>query len=280
LFFAKVAAYWASLEVFAVGIIATTIEIKPVTKFLFDFITGGTCSALIPALESFEPILPAKDANCLDPGAFLEWGFAITFIANLFQILVGAIMIRASGVAIRDREDVLERQPHQQWTIFEYYVLNQLLVNGAEHHKPPAGPAPGILGVLSVCCTALISSPTDVLVDSVLECGPFICKKMCACCGGVQDVGLHSPIATKTGKVGNSKWNAPGSLPSPSSKWNVSQSYGAQNTPSPSWNMSRNISQAPSNAQSGMMVPHMSMDSPNPVFARETEQQKRYSVDV
>jgi len=283
LFFAKVAAYWASLEVFCVGIVATTIEIKPVTLFLFDFITGGTCSVLKAPLTNIS-FLGERDGNCLTPAAYVEWGFFISLGANLFQIFVGAIMIRASGVAIRDREDVLERQPHQQWSLLEYLVLDRLLVYGAAHHKPIADPDRRV-PLLERIGRALYENPTKACTD----CGSFSCSKLniCSnCCVGVQDVSLTTPVGKSTGKVGNSKWNVPPSAapsskwnapPSAgaSSKWNTPQSYGAPASATPSWNMSP----TPKSSQQIAVSNSMNLDSSNPVFARE-QQKNRYSIDV
>jgi hypothetical protein len=288
-----VSAYWASIEVFTVGIVAMTIEISPITIFLVDFITGGTCSS---AKQLLSQILGPEEGQCLIAGAEIEWGFALGFLAMLTQIGTGAVFLRASGVAIRDREDVLENRPHQEWTMWEYRVLNVLLVHGAEHHKPQPGahnhghpPKPNIFQRCN-------RDPGAVLWSL----NPFKCF-----CEGIKDISTPIGQNPQHGASTN-KWNAPAqsskyNSPAPSGQWNMAPPQSGQwNAPpqqSGQWNAPPQQSgqwggqsgqwggqgggqsgQWPS-ANSNQIAPqNPMMESSNPVFAAEAN--KRFSVDV
>jgi len=170
-------------------------------------------------------LLGEKNGNCLNPNCVILWGFAISLVANCWQIFVGGVMLRASGVAIRDREDVLEGRPHKEWTQWEYLVLNQLLVHGAEHHKP-LGRLPGDLNRSEKCVKCLKEG------NWVYRLNPCYCL-----CEGVEDV--TSPLGEttkaeqkrqKTAK-GGGKWNVPSSqVPSSqsSSRWQTPPQFQQQ----------------------------------------------------
>jgi len=282
LFAAKVAAYWSCVEVFSVAIVATTVEIKVVTYFLVDFITGGSCGAAKPLLKD---LLGTKNGWCLDPTARLEYGFFLALLACFYQIGVGVVMLRLCQLAIRDREDVLENRPHHPWGELEYRIMDYFLVHGAAHHKP----------------TNMVPATKKFQLALENPCGTFgipDCRKVCTCLDGIQDVTLTSAGNAHGGaRVANS--NAPSTTKT--SKWNVatpasSQKWQAQYNPSQQFSMGGGLqgSRAPSQQSSyAMPTPsqqHMmqgynpAMDSVNPVFARESAQGKtntnRFSVDV
>jgi hypothetical protein len=290
MFFARVSAYWASIEVFTVGVVATTIEIRPITIFLVDFITGGTCSAAKTLLSE---VLGRDNGECLISGAELEWGFAIGFIALLMQIGTGAVFLRASGVAIRDREDVLENRPHQEWTMWEYRVLNVLLVHGAEHHKPQ----PQLQEHRKLNCCQRFERNPEAFCWSL---NPLKCF-----CEGVQDISTPIGGGSFSNNNNNNNNKPPGST-STTSKWNAPQQSSKWNAATPQqsgqWNMAPQQpsgqwpSQQGGGGQSGQWAgqsgqwgaQHVSnnqiapqnpmLESANPVFKAEVN--KRFSVDV
>ncbi|KAH9260649.1 hypothetical protein BASA81_001116 [Batrachochytrium salamandrivorans] len=250
LFFSKVAAYWASMEVFAVAIVATSIEIAPVAKFLVDAITGGGCSGLIVPLSDK---LGADQGACLLSVLDLEWGFPLVVIANLMHVCLGSVFIRAVAVAIRDREDVIDELPHRVWTTLEYRVMNVMFVNGAEHHKPPPKPFQP-----KKCCNP------ECMQNPFAGCSLASC---CSCFKGLGDVSLQADNKGK--KVGNSKWNVSAPV-AQSNQWDNGSNMSMMR-PSQSVNQSGN--QWNNGAHNSQVV------SSNPVFSMEARK-PQYSVDV
>jgi len=248
------------------------------------------------AQDLLTDLLGPANGVCLKVVANIQPGFAAMFLSNLFEIFVGAVMVRATHVAIRDRIEVLEQMPHEEWTYPEYLVLNQLLVHGAEHHKPQRKPFDwkDYTPKLVVTCRA---NPTDGLLACLAALNPLSCL-----CEGVQDI--STPLGQDQPKAKNNKWN----LPQQSSKWNTPAPSSRWNTPSasqqfrtPSQQQQQYAGYAPSGSgtpsmgmggASGAYAPQWSnridpahgssssgvMQASNPVFA--AEQQKRFSVDV
>jgi len=224
-FYAKCAGYWASMEVFLVAVIGIILEIDPIVSFLTDGVVGGRCSAAQPYLTD---ILGSFNGVCLRTTAEAQFGFYIAFAGMLAQLGMGAVMIRANGLVIRDREDLLERQPHRMWTWMEYLILRYMFAFGGEHHRPYLNPKSTMNDKMIMMLANWLDDPKKTTRDianqaregMTVSCSLASC---CCCFSGLDSVGLSDPIGGKP----SSKWNAPPSvnnhrhIESGASKWNA-----------------------------------------------------------
>jgi len=135
----------------------------------------------VPVLGGVSFIPPGQN-YCLTIQADLQWGFPLILLICLLQINVGAALNRASGVAIRDRLDTLEgRLRRKEWTYLEYFVMKQVLLGGAEHHKPQQTFFENI-GLTKQAFMDFLHSPYAYcrLVN------PFA-----GCCAGIEGIGMN-----------------------------------------------------------------------------------------
>jgi hypothetical protein len=79
IFWTHIASYWSAVEVLFVALVATIIEIGPVTQFIVDFITNDVCGYVQAAIQlAVEDA--AKDGSCLDVVGRFEVGAVPLFI--------------------------------------------------------------------------------------------------------------------------------------------------------------------------------------------------------
>ncbi|CAK9105156.1 Uncharacterized protein SCF082_LOCUS49023 [Durusdinium trenchii] len=100
-FFAKLAFYWSAIEVFIVGIIATIIEIRPVTAFIVDFITNDVCGYIRAIIAVAVP--DEKDAFCLDVIGSFEPTVGVLFAGVVLQLCFFWVVTVVGRAVIDDR---------------------------------------------------------------------------------------------------------------------------------------------------------------------------------
>ena len=294
-FAAKCAGYWASVEVFAIAAIAITFEIDRILAFLIDGIVGGSCTAAQPYLTDI--LGDSYNGVCVRANATIDWGFYIAWFAMMAQVCMGIVMIRANGVPLRDREDVLEQRPHQMWSWAEYFILSFMFEFGAEHHRPYLNPTSTMFDKLIFRALALVGDRTAKEMvkaikaeekESTRRFNP--CKGLCSCFRGVESVGLDVPITSPVAKQGASKWNTTQSFQQQQQQQQQKQQQSKHHhqstvtTGGGKWNnppqylasgASRGAAQQ-QQQQSSLVVSQPNNESANPIFKRE----KTFSIDV
>jgi len=98
-FFTKLSFYWSALEVFTVGIVATIIEIEPVTAYIVDFITDDICGYIRGAISLL--VEDEEDAFCLNVIGSFEPTAGVLIFGSLLQLL-GFFVVTTISRTVRD----------------------------------------------------------------------------------------------------------------------------------------------------------------------------------
>ena len=277
--------YWASIDVFVVTTIVLVFIMPGLAAYLVDLVVVGTCNAAQDLLSS---ILSPGNGECVDATLTPDWGFYIALFAMLAQVSLGLAMNRINGIVIRDRDDVIERSPHQMWTWSEYFVLYFCFEYGVEHHRPVHRP-----NFFERIFVGFAQDPKQ----AVKKQASGTCSMICCCFQGIDTVSI--PVAQAGG--GSSSVPPPSQKPSkwntPSDRLAVSQQSQLQhphhhvdenkwNAPKPAPPPGLGFSQTQKKRSGGKSVGQQSQSiavesgetrtSENPIFRRE----KTFSVDV
>lgn len=96
-----ISSFWSALDVVLVGIIATIIEVRPITIYIVDFITGDICSNVKPVLEVLVP--GEVDDSCLDVIGSMEITIIPLFLGVAGQAVVLVLTTVLANRVYQDR---------------------------------------------------------------------------------------------------------------------------------------------------------------------------------
>ena len=126
-FWALIATFWASTEVFLVSLVMGSVEFHTISAYMLDYVTNGSCGAAEPLLGI---LLGGENAACADMAGTMQATSLFTFVGTFLVSMYGLIMLRICSVKIRDREFFVENCTFEDVDSIgplEYYVWINLV---------------------------------------------------------------------------------------------------------------------------------------------------------